>query len=375
MSQTSTQKRVAVIMAGGSGERFWPLSRKLRPKQLLRLTHDTETMLSEAVTRLAAMIPPKDIYVATGEHLTQAIARVGVGVPDDNLIAEPCKRNTAGCILLAAARLLAKYEVEPERLTMAITTADHQIGEPDRFRETVTTAMEAAERHDALATIGIEPTRPETGYGYIRILPDAQSLGGMDSAMAVFPVDAFVEKPDRTRAEEFVRSGRHFWNSGMFAWKMSTFQRELREVRPDLSDALGAMTAAVRQSDDAALRTVFEGLESISIDYALMERASKVVVVPADFPWDDVGAWTALERTRRPDGSGNVTHGDPVLVDCQDCIVYNDAGPGSMAVGVVGLRDVVVVVADDAVLVMPKDRAQEVREVVKELQKRKSQQV
>lgn len=375
MTEGTARKRVAVIMAGGSGERFWPLSRQLRPKQLLHLTHDRESMLHEAVTRLSDVIPAQDIHIATGQHLTEAIARVGVGVPPENLIAEPCKRNTAGCLVLAAAKLMAKYDVAPENLTMAVTTADHLIGDAARFRQTVETAMAAAEQFDALATIGIEPTRPETGYGYIRIRPDAEALEELDTDLPVYPVDAFVEKPDQTRAEEFVRGGHHFWNSGMFAWKLSTFVKELAQARPDLHGALERMLQAARDGDEAELHRHFESMESISIDFALMEHASKVVVVQADFPWDDVGAWPALERTRARDRSGNVVHGDPVLVDCQDCIVYNDAGADAMAVGVVGLRDVVVVVADDAVLVMPKDRAQEVREVVKELQRRKSRQL
>ena len=375
MPEPTTQKRVAVIMAGGSGERFWPLSRHLRPKQLLHLTHDTETMLGEAVSRLSTVVPVDDIYIATGEHLAEAIGRVGVGVPRENLIAEPCKRNTAGCLVLAVATLLAKYKGDPEHLTMAVTTADHLIGDASRFCETVEVAMEAAERYDALATIGIEPNRPETGYGYIRIRPEAESLAGLSSDTAVYPVDAFVEKPDQARAEEFVRSGHYFWNSGMFAWKLSTFLRELHQARPALHASLERMRCAANEQDDAELRCEFEALENISIDYALMERSSNVVVVRGDFAWDDVGAWPALERTRGRDASGNVTHGDPVLVDCQDCIVYNDPGSETMAVGVVGLRDVVVVVAEDAVLVMPKDRSQEVREIVKELKARRSRQL
>lgn len=375
MTAPSSQTRVAVIMAGGSGERFWPLSRHLRPKQLLHLTHDTESMLSEAVARLSTLIPATDIHVATGSHLIEAIQRSGVGVPAENLIAEPFRRNTAGCLVLAAATIMAKYPVDPDRLTMAVTTADHTIGDADRFCRIVEAAMEAAERHDALATIGIEPTRPETGYGYIRVRPDAEPLGGLAPDVAVYPVDAYIEKPDLARAEEYVRTGHYFWNSGMFAWKMSTFIRELRHACPTLHVALERMLAAARAGDEAEIRRQFEALENISVDYALMERASKVVVVRGDFPWDDVGAWPALERTRRHDASGNVTHGDPVLVDCQNCIVYNDPGAESMAVGVVGLRDVVVVVADDAVLVVPKDRAQEVRDVVKILKERNSRQL
>jgi mannose-1-phosphate guanylyltransferase len=375
MQHPTDQHRVAVIMAGGSGERFWPLSRHARPKQLLRLTHDSETMLSEAVTRLAPIIPPQDIYVATAAHLIEPIRQVRVGIPEDNFIAEPCKRNTAGCLALAAVRLLATYGVAPEQLTMAVVTADHVIGDGARFSQSVAAALAAAEQHDALATIGIAPTRPETGYGYIRIEPDAARLEGFEGDLHVYPVGAYVEKPDRARAEEFVRSGRYFWNSGMFAWKISTFLAELVRARPAMYAVVEAMRTAAASGDDAAVHRHFESLENISIDYALMERASKVVVVRGDFPWDDVGAWPALDRTRRRDSCGNVVHGNPVLIDCHDCIVYNEPGADATAVGVVGMRDVIVVVSEDGILVLPKDRAQDVRDVVRELKERQARQV
>jgi mannose-1-phosphate guanylyltransferase len=354
-------------MAGGSGERFWPLSRAHWPKQLLHLTSADQSMLAEAVSRLAPLIPPEHIYIVTGMHLVKPIREAGVGVPPENVIAEPCKRNTAGALSYAAAVLLANYGGDGSNLSMAVTTADHQIDDPDLFCRTVDAALTVAEQDDVLAIMGIAPSRPETGYGYIQVTDGAPSdLNGI----AAYPVKAFHEKPSREQAEEFIAAGRYFWNSGMFFWRISVFLDELLHASPKHAAAVAAMAEAQRQGDAAALRAEFERLEDISIDYALMERARRVQMVRADYPWDDVGAWTALDRTYPKDELGNVAVGDPVLIDCEDCIVYNDPGAAGMAVSVIGVQDLVVVTTKDAVLVIPKSRAQDVRHAVKELRDR-----
>ena len=283
------------------------------------------------------------------------------------MIAEPCKRNTCGALAYAAAHLLAEHGGDGADLSMAITTADHLIGEEDRFREIVLAALDAAETQDALAVLGVVPTRPETGYGYIQIRGDGAAA---DGAIPVYPVSAFHEKPNRERAQDFMASGRHFWNSGMFFWKVSTFLTELDEACPEFATATRAMAKAKQAGDEQAVRAVFEGLENISIDYALMERAKKVIMARADFPWDDVGAWPALERSLPRDDKGNVTVGDPVVEDSEGCIVYNEPGADTMAVGVVGAEDLCVVVTKDAVLVVPKDRAQDVRQIVRKLREK-----
>ncbi|MCP4640106.1 MAG: NTP transferase domain-containing protein [bacterium] len=370
MRNDQTMQRVGVIMAGGSGERFWPLSRRKRPKQLLRLTSETQTMLGEAVERIAPLVAAEHVYVVTGEHLVDPIREAGIGVPDENVIAEPCKRNTAGALMYAAAHLLAKYGGDGSNLSMAVTTADHLVGKPDLFVATLDAALSAAEREDALATLGVVPDRPETGYGYIQTEGDV--LEGGSPGVDVFSVSAFHEKPNREQAEEFIATGRYFWNSGMFFWKVSTFLSEFDQARPEFAQITRDMAEAMGRGDDQAVRTSFEGLEDISIDYALMEHADRVLMARAEFPWDDVGAWPALERTYGSDDDGNVAIGDPVLVDVKDCIVYNDPGADAMAVGVVGVEDLVVVVTKDAVLVAPKDRAQDVKKVVTELKERGS---
>jgi mannose-1-phosphate guanylyltransferase len=386
MESTRATKRVAIVMAGGSGERFWPLSRQRRPKQLLRLCSETETMLGEAVTRLAPLIPPEDIYVATSRHLVDPIRDAGVGVPGANVIAEPCKRNTSGCLAYAAAHLLAKHasadaEIASRdfqrQLAMAIVTADHTIGNPDAFRQTVKATLDAAEREHALAVIGIVPTRPETGYGYIQIPEGSIPVAGLSGDIEVHTVTAFHEKPSQERAEEFIATGRYFWNAGMFFWNVADLMAELEAARPQLAQAVIAMAGALRANDPEAVDRIFATLEDISIDYALMEHARKVLVARAAFAWDDVGAWPALDRTYPHDADGNVLVGNPAAVQCKNCIVYNDAAASGrdIAVAVVGAEDLVVVVAEDAVLVIPKDRAQDVKHAVAELRRRNANQL
>ncbi|MBI5092049.1 MAG: mannose-1-phosphate guanylyltransferase [Candidatus Hydrogenedentes bacterium] len=375
MAKEAVAQRVGVILAGGSGERFWPLSRRRLPKQLLRLTSPDQTMLGEAVARVAPLIPREHIYIVTGEHLVDPIRDAGVGIPDANILAEPAKRNTAGALSYAAAYLLSKYGGDGSALTMAVTTADHTIGDADRFCGTVEAALEAAEREGALATLGVVPTRPETGFGYIQISENAKPLASRREGYPVYPVKAFHEKPSQEVAEDFIATGHYFWNSGMFFWKISSFLAELERPRPDFTKAIHAMTEALRHNDSAKVREIFEGLEDISIDYALMEHARNVVVARADFPWDDVGAWNALDRAQAHDADGNVAIGQPIVVDSKDCIVYNDTGQENMAVCVVGCEELIVVATKDAVLVIPKDRAQDVRHAVQELKRRNAPQV
>lgn len=382
MSVAQQPKRVAVVMAGGAGERFWPLSRTRRPKQLLRLTGTGESMLAEAIARLAPLIPPKDIHVVTGEHLVDAIRAAEVGVPPENVIAEPCKRNTAGCLAYATAHLLVKYrgEFPPDSpdaqntLSVAVLTADQTIDDDDAFRRAVTTALTAAESEHAIVTIGVVPSRPETGYGYIQIPEDKRPLTGYGPP-DVFPVTAFHEKPNGETAQRFLESGRFFWNSGMFFWNLGDFMRELTAASPPFAGAITQMANAMCEGRDGRVRGIFEQLPPAPIDTVLMEKAKKVLVARAPFAWDDVGAWPALDRTHPHDDQGNVLVGKPVAVDCSNCIIYSEGEPGAREVAVVGAKDLVVVVCDDAVLVVSKDRAQDIREAVAEMKRRGSKHI
>lgn len=365
--------KVIVIMAGGAGERFWPLSRHDQPKQLLKLTGSGQSLLEEAVERSMAIVPPANIYIATGKNLQKAIQDADLGIPNDNIIAEPSKRNTSGCLIFAAATILARYNLSPEELTMGVLTADHRIPDTTPFVNTVEAAFAAAEKHNALVTIGIQPVRPETGYGYIEIAEDIQIRD--DEQNPCYKVASFREKPNAQDAEKYIASSRFLWNSGMFFWRLSTFQNEFGRANPVMAQTLEDLTDALMDQNPERAAQIFKALPNISIDYALMEKAAHVMVIPGKFVWDDLGSWDVLDRTIPRDNSGNVQVGEPILIDCQNCIVYNASGQKQIAVGAVGLKDMIVVVSNDSLLIIPKNRAQEVRKVVVALRDKDAEQI
>ncbi len=367
--------RVIVIMAGGAGERFWPLSRRNHPKQLLTLTGSGQSLLAEAVERSMALVPPENIYIATGQNLQQAIREADLGIPEENVIAEPSRRNTAGCLIFSAASILAMHpNLSPEEVTIGVLTADHRIPETTPFVETVQAAMDAAENRESLITIGIQPVRPETAYGYIEVAANSKSLTASGEP-PLYPVVSFKEKPNAAAAAQYISSGRYYWNSGMFFWRLSTFQNEFGRANPVMAETLEDLTDALMANDDVRAKKIFDAMPNISIDYALMEKSGRVNVIPGNFLWDDLGAWDALYRTFPQDNSGNVSYGEPVLLDCHNSIVYNAPGQKKIAVAAVGLEDIIVVVNDDAVLVMPKDKAQDVRKAVIALRDRNAEQL
>lgn len=373
MSKSS--RHVVVIMAGGSGERFWPLSRRNRPKQLLNLTSPDRSLLQESVDRLRPLLDPQDIYVVTGRHLQDAIMQADTGLPSENILAEPCKRNTAGCLAYAAARISAMAEDPQQPITMGVVTADHHITNAEEFRASVKAAMGVADQSGAIVTLGIRPTRPEIGYGYIEMPAGAAPIEGSDSVRPAFPVVRFREKPDRETAARYLATGLFLWNSGMFFWRISSFVGEFRQTAPAFADAIEQMTEAMRAGDEERVDELFAGLDDISIDYALLEGANHVATLPAAFGWDDVGAWDALDRTYPTDENDNVTVGAPVLLDSRNCVVYNEPGEENMAVAVVGMTDLVVVTCEDAVLVARKSHVQDVKAALKELKNRGAPQV
>jgi mannose-1-phosphate guanylyltransferase len=342
-------------MAGGSGERFWPLSTPDRPKQLLKLTSPTETMLEEAVNRISPLVGPENVYVATSADLEHAI-RAAKLVPEANIWAEPARRNTLGCLTWLAANLLATGGHDT---TVAVLTSDHKIEQPEAFRATVDTALSLAERHAALVTIGIPPTRAETGYGYIEVGPLEAERDGLESRAHASL--SFREKPSASIARRFLAEGRFLWNSGMFFFSLATFLAELQGAQPEIRRLVDRMAESLGAGDAAAAEEGFSQLPSISIDFAVMEKAQHVLVVPADFPWDDVGAWDSLDRTLGTDEHGNVRQGAAIVRDTRNSIIVNDSD--QVKVGIVGLDNVIVVATDGAVLVCAKDHAQRVREV------------
>ncbi len=364
MPSSADSTRIAVIMAGGVGERFWPISKPDRPKQLLPLGPGGRTLLADTVRRLFGLVRDEHMLVVTGRELREPIITSDMPVIPDQVIAEPAKRNTMGAIAWATAWVLGRMGVPAERATLAVIPADQHVGDVHSFREDVALAMAAAEELDALVTIGIPPTRPETGYGYIEMSHQPVRLAdGSGGDGRLRAVARFREKPDFRAAAEFLRSGHFLWNGGMFFWRVSAFLSELERANAPVAEATRRIADALAGDDDAEAERLFAELPDISVDYALMERSERVMVVRAGFPWDDLGAWDAWQRVETGDEAGNVTLGDALMIDCRGCAVYTEAGE-RRRVAVMGLDGVVVAVGEDGILVAPLSRAQQVREVV-----------
>ncbi|HEU4366472.1 MAG TPA: sugar phosphate nucleotidyltransferase [Candidatus Krumholzibacteria bacterium] len=348
---------LAVIMAGGVGERFWPSSRRQRPKQLLDLT-GRGSMIRLTLARLEGVAAPDEIYVLTNREQRDAIlAEVSSLVPAANVIGEPDVRNTAPCIGLAAVVARARGGDR----TMLVLPADHLVTPVERFRELVRAGARHVESHADLLTLGIRPTRAETGYGYIRL---AEPAG--DGAAPLFRVEAFLEKPDAERARRLVADG-CLWNSGMFMWRTDTVLGGIATHLPELGTVLDRIAAGMGTRPLAeVLNEEYSRAPAISIDFGLMEKARNVVALRADFEWNDVGSWEFIRDAHPADGDGNVVVGDHILIDgSNNTIVSRDR-----LVAIVGVDDIVVVEDGGAILVCRRDRAQDVKRVVAELKER-----
>lgn len=354
----------AVIMAGGSGTRFWPLSREKMPKQLLKIGGE-DTLIRETVGRVLPLVGAKDIFIVTNQSLAESInyqlsSKFG-GSWDDNFILEPEAKNTAPALGLAALHL---ERVDPESV-MVVLAADHFIRNTDDFLDLIRKAVEAA-RYSYLVTLGIKPYRPETGYGYIKSGEKCRE-SGIDG---VSRVEAFVEKPDLDTAKEYLKKGNYYWNSGIFIWKTRTLLAEIEKYQPSLHKGLCEIRKNIGTDKEAeVIKEVFKKFDSISIDYAVMEKTDRAAIIPADIGWSDVGSWTALDDVSERDASGNVISGNVIDIGSRDSIVYAE----KRLVATIGLKDAVVVDTPDATLVCSKDRAQDVKKVVDELKKRKSE--
>lgn len=347
----------AVIMAGGSGTRFWPASRASRPKQLLPLVGDAgddparASLLAATVARVAPLVPPARILVVTAKALVDATRRAVPELPAENVLAEPAPRNTAPCIGWATRTVLAR---DPDA-RVAVLPSDHHVAEPARFRATLARALDAAATAP-LATVGIRPTRPDTGFGYIEM---GHALAGGASL-----VERFVEKPNHARAVEFLASGRFLWNSGMFFFRAREMDASIRAYLPALAEGLDRMGQG---AGAPGLDAIFPTLPSISVDYGVVEPLAKdsargrISVVTGDFGWSDVGSWESAWELAAKDESGNAAPEGTVLVDARGNLVRATSGK---TVALVGVEDLVVVETDDAILVMPRGRAQDVRAVV-----------
>jgi len=349
MSATS----YAVIMAGGSGTRFWPASRAGRPKQFLPIGTG-RTMIEETFDRLEGLIPPERILVVCGQHQVELVRAALARLPVENVLAEPEGRNTAPCIALAAHTIA---ERDPDSVQVVLP-ADHLIRPVEAFRESLLAATEEAAAGDVLILFGIRPTYPATGYGYV----EAGELLGERNGHPVLSVRRFVEKPDRRTAESFVSGGRFYWNSGMFVWRTDAIRSAIRRHLPGLAEGLA------RLHGGAALAEIYPELPAVPVDVGVLERADNVRVLPIDYRWSDVGSWDALVDVIDPDADGNwraLRDGAQLVAqDAEGCVVYVE---GDEVLALVGVHDLVVVRAGNATLVCPRGRTQEVRRVVERL--------
>jgi mannose-1-phosphate guanylyltransferase len=352
-----------VIMAGGSGTRFWPLSRKDRPKQFLPLAGD-EPLIAATVHRLPPLAKEKQTFVVCGPAHAKAARKLLPELPAENFIIEPCARNTAPCVGLAALHVHAR---DPKGVILMLP-ADHHVSRPEPFREALAAAAAVA-AEGLIATIGIRPSRPETGYGYLKIGSRLARAKGKGKGRAqAFRVERFVEKPDVVTAARYLADGDYLWNSGIFAFRADVILEEIRKAMPVLGEQLEAIGRVVgAPSYKKVLARVFPECPSISIDYGVMEKSHRIAVVPADFGWSDVGSFAALQEVREQDPFGNVIEGDALVVDGRNNVVVGVKGRPLV---VVGLDGVVAVDAGDAILVVARDRAQDVRRAVEELTRR-----
>jgi mannose-1-phosphate guanylyltransferase len=360
----------AVILAGGRGTRFWPRSRTRTPKQLLNIV-GRDTMLEQTVARLTPLFPASRQWVVTNSEQAAAVRQQLPRVPQSHILAEPLGRNTAAAIGLAAAHLLHGGMGKENDAIMAVLPADHYIGKASRYLKIVRAALHVAHANGTLVVLGIPPSRPETGFGYIE---RARGRALDAEGVPVFSVRRFTEKPSLKLARKYVSSGRYFWNAGMFFWRVSTFLGNLEKFLPKTHDALMRLAGEIGTSRYApTLARVYPQLENISVDYAILEQATRltatpsVFVLPAEVGWSDIGSWAAVYELLARKSGENVSAGRHVALDAHGNFLWSP----KKFVAAIGIRDLVVVETEDALLLCPLDRAQEVGKIVKWLEAEK----
>ncbi len=346
----------AVIMAGGSGTRLWPRSRKDRPKQFHTLTSE-RSLLQETVNRLDPAVDAEHTHIIANKmHLRTIKEQLG-DVPETNIICEPVGKNTAPAVGIMAVILEAR---DPDAI-MLVLPADHFIAKGEDFRRLLKLAEDTIRKDDCLMTLGIKPTYPETGYGYIEIANEYEEVGDD----TIFWVKSFREKPDKDTAQKYVASWRYVWNSGMFIWKASSILNRFKKYAPEIYEGLMRYKAAIGTPEEAGeLARVYKSFPSISIDYAILEKSEKVLVIPADIGWSDIGSWSALHELMSFDGQTNVVVGRHVELDTHNCLIHG----GSRLIATVGLDNMVVVDTEDVLLIVPKGRSQDVKMLLDKLE-------
>lgn len=344
-------KTYGVIMAGGGGTRFWPLSRKQTPKQLLNLSGN-DVMVNEAIERLSRVADFKDIFIVTNAVQKAAMLNlVDKRISANHILAEPAARNTSACIGYAAIEILKKHGDG----IMVITPSDAYIKNTDKFTEVLKIAIAEAKKTDKLITVGITPTSPATGYGYIQF---------SETDAAVKPVIKFVEKPDKDTATKYLKSGDFVWNSGMFVWKASVILNKFKKLLPEVYSLIEEMSASFGEADELLqIEKIYPKIPSISVDYGIMEKSDDILVVPGEFGWNDVGSWDTFNVLHNEDNDGNIKIGDVLTVDTKNTTIYS----GKRLVAAVGVENLVIVETPDAIMICSKDKAQDVRKIVDEL--------
>lgn len=348
----------AIILAGGRGTRFWPRSRTKTPKQLLNIVGKT-TMLEQTVERLRPLIPPDRIWSVTNAEQAAALKKQLSAASRRRVLTEPVGRNTAIAIALAAIHV--RHAAKADAL-LAVLPADHYIAQPERYRQIVGSALEIADEPGRIVVLGIPPTRPETGFGYIE--REENPIAGKVTA---YQVRRFTEKPALAVAREYVASGRYQWNAGMFFWRVSTFLEALKEFLPQTYGLVESLAAHIgKRSYESQVKKVYVKAENISVDYAVLEKARNVVVVPAEIGWSDIGSWAAVYELLAKAGE-NIFVGEGQTLDAEGNFLWSP----KKFVAAIGVKDLVLVETPDALLICPRDRAQDVSKVVKSLEERK----
>jgi mannose-1-phosphate guanylyltransferase len=349
-------KSYAIVMAGGVGARFWPYGTSRLPKQFLPIADSNDTMLQVTLKRLKDIVPIDQVFVITNKQYIDIVKKQLPKIPKDNIIGEPVGRNTAPCIGLASI-ILRQYE---EQAKMFVVPADHLIENAEEFTRAVNTGLKFVEEKDAIVTLGIIPSHPETGYGYIQYIEDA-FYKAEGSNVDIFRVKTFAEKPTLDVAKVFLESGDFLWNSGMFIFRADTMLNQMENYLPDLYHALQKIEKALHSSKyQSVLEQVFAEIKGISIDYGVMEKAKNVYVIKADLKWSDLGSWDEVFRIRSKDKNNNSIIGENFVKDSHNNLIMSPKG----FVAVIGADDLIIINSKDGLLICKKDRTQEVKEVV-----------
>lgn len=346
----------SLIMAGGKGERFWPKSRTNLPKQFLNISGN-KSMIQQAVARLERLMSIDHVFIVTNEMYAELIRMQIPHLQQENILIEPVGRNTAPCIGFAAVQIERKF---PDS-TMIVLPSDHIIKDEDEFLRSLQVATEVAARNENIVTLGITPLYPETGYGYMESMEEYERIDGLD----VHRVRRFVEKPSLDNAERYIQTGRFYWNSGIFVWKTRTILNNINKYLPAVYDILSTIQLALGQPDEeTVIKSEFVKMPEESIDYGIMEKVDDIYVIPCRLGWDDVGSWTALDRINERDEHGNVTIGNTLVLDTKRSIIESN---NHKLIATLGIEDLIIIDTDDVTLICKKDKAQEVKRLLKEL--------